>query len=308
MIQPFSQPQSTDDARLSLRAGKAELEVTPAGGCITAFRWRQGDRWIDWLRPAPSQGAVRPGDSACYPLVPYSNRIRDGRFTFEGKNFRLAPNFAPSPHSIHGHGWQADWDVAEASARHLVLSFGHDAADWPSAYRAEQRFELQESGLAVSLSLTNVGTAAMPAGLGLHPYFPRTPRCRLTAAVARMWATDAEVMPTEEVIPAEGANPSDGLIPAAVALDNGFTGFTGRAVVNWPERRANLTLEADPALGFLVVFTPPGEDFFCAEPVSHCTDAVNLAAGRPDTGLRVLQPGESFTARVNFTPRLDAVE
>jgi aldose 1-epimerase len=61
---------------------------------------------------------------------------------------------------------------------------------------------------------------------------------------------------------------------------------------------------AEGPLGFLVVYTPPGEDFFCAEPVSNATDAFNLAAaGRTDTGMLVLEPGRSASARVTFTPR-----
>src|SRR3546814_13149788 len=124
----------------------------------------------------------------------------------------------------------------------------------------------------------------MPAGLGLHPYFPRTPGCRLTTPVSQMWATDAEVMPTALVTPAAGADPNGGLQPDRIALDNCFTGFSGRAVIAWPERGAELTLEADPALAFLAVSTPPGAAFFFPEPVSHRPDPVNLAApGRPPT-------------------------
>lgn len=54
--------------------------------------------------------------------------------------------------------------------------------------------------------------------------------------------------------------------------------------------------------------TPPGTDFFCAEPVSHCTDAVDLAAdGLGDTGLRILAAGESLVATVHFLPQWDAL-
>ena len=298
-------PASPDDSLLRLTDGLAEVAVAPSqGGCLTAFRWHSDRGAIDWLRPAPS-GAFPPTMSACFPLVPYSNRIREGRFRFGGRAHRLAANFAPSRHSIHGHGWKLPWRIAERSAAGLALTYEHDGSDWPAPYRATQRFTLDGGALTVEVAVTNLGDAAMPAGLGLHPYFPRTPDCRLTAGVARMWATDAEVMPTELVGVAANADPSRGLLPAQAVLDNCFTGFSGRAVIDWPGRGASLTLEADPALAFLVVYTPPGADFFCVEPVSHCTDAVNLAAaGRGDTGLRTLGPGERFAATVRFLPRL----
>ena len=34
-----------------------------------------------------------------------------------------------------------------------------------------------------------------------------------------------------------------------------------------------------PLFGHLIVYTPPGEDFFCVEPVSHMTDAINRMDG-----------------------------
>lgn len=294
---------SNADGRIRLCDGLAELEVAPvAGGCVTAYRWRRGGVAIDWLRPAPPDSAFTPNDSACFALVPYSNRIREGRFRFGGQVYRLQPNFAPAPHTIHGHGWKLPWRILQQSEGSLSLTYDHDGSDWPAPYRAEQLFALHDGALSIEIALTNTGTRPMPAGLGLHPYFPRTPACRLTAAVENMWATDAEVMPTELVAAALNA-----LSPDACPLDNGFTGFGGRAVIDWPERRASLTLQADPALAFLVVYTPAAKDFFCVEPVSHCTDAVNLAASRDDTGLRVLQPGERFAAVVRFTPRWDAV-
>ncbi|MGF1593491.1 MAG: aldose 1-epimerase [Kiloniellaceae bacterium] len=296
---------SRDECRVLLTDGRGECEVAPGqGGCLTAFRWRSEDGVIDWLRPAPASGGFAPNASACFPLVPYSNRIRDGRFHFAGRNLRLEPNFAPSRHTIHGHGWQLPWRVADQNPDRVRLVYAHDGSDWPAPYRAEQHFQLENGALTLEIALVNEGTAAMPAGLGLHPYFPRTPACRLTAGVTGMWVTDSEVMPTGLVTPAAGADPSAGLRPATAALDNCFTGFDGRATIDWPELGASLALECDPALAFLVVYTPAGADYFCAEPVSHCTDAVNLAAHRGDTGLQVLEPGERLAARVRFLPRL----
>lgn len=293
--------EDADNGRLTLADGRAEVELSLSGGCIMAYRWRSSDGTIDWLRPAPDTAMPPPTETACFPLVPYSNRIRDARFSFEGRDYSLARNFGESPHSIHGHGWQARWQLVEQDSGSLTLAYDHDAGDWPAAYHAEQRFILNDGALSVVLSLANRGPRAMPAGLGLHPYFPRTPQCTLSAAVEGMWKTDAEVMPTELI----KADLSHGLQTAETALDNCFTGFAGKAVIDWPERHASLILEADPALAFLVVFTPPGADFFCVEPVSHSTDAVNLVAGRDDTGLKVLQPGETFTASLTLTPRRD---
>jgi aldose 1-epimerase len=166
-----------------------------------------------------------------------------------------------------------------------------------------QRIALTPGSLELELALSNEGDAAMPAGLGWHPYFPRTARTTLTARVGGLWLTDHEIMPTACVTPTPEQDPGHGLAVDRVALDNVFVGWDGQAVIAWPERGGRLRLTTRGPLGNLVVYTPPGQSFFCAEPVSHVTDAFNLAAaGKGDTGMLSLGPGESVRAAFTLTP------
>jgi aldose 1-epimerase len=290
---------------ITLRAGSAGVEVVPdAGGTIARYWDEGGTRPLDWLRPATA-AAVAARDlrrTGAFPLVPWSNRIRDGRFAYGGRAVVLPPNFLPQRHVIHGHGWRAAWRPLAVDAACTELEYRHAPDAWPWAYRAVQRIHLAPDRLTVGLAVTNESEAEMPVGLGWHPYFPRTPRATLTAPVTAMWLTDAEVMPTELVTPA-AADPTGGLRVESTALDTCFTGWSGEAVIEWPEREARLRLTADAPLRFLVVFTPREFDFFCVEPASHVTDAVNLAsAGRTDTGLRGLPPGETLATTVTLSP------
>jgi aldose 1-epimerase len=63
-----------------------------------------------------------------------------------------------------------------------------------------------------------------------------------------------------------------------VALDNCFDGWDGRATIAWPARRLRLDLAAPGPFRHLVIYTPPGQPFFCVEPVSHANGQVGLAA------------------------------
>jgi aldose 1-epimerase len=291
-----------------LNAGRATAGIAPGiGGAITHFRWVDGIREHNWLRAAsgPDLAAGSADRLASFPLVPFSNRIRDGRFTFGGHSVQLPLNQWPQPHTEHGHGWQAAWTVVEHAADRLALVYDHQADAWPFPYLARQDILLTADELRLTLSMENRGREIMPAGLGIHPYFPRTARCRLSAQVDAMWATDSEVMPTTLTDVDPRLRSRDGLPLAEAALDNAFAGWQRLATIVWPETGARLMLEASPPLGFLVVYSPPGEDFFCAEPVSHCTDAFNLAAqGRADTGILTLQPGATIAATVRFRPDL----
>ena len=290
---------------IHLRAGMQRLELVPGiGGSVAAF-FAEGPRGrVDWMRPMPEAARVA-GDvleAACFPLFPFSNRIRRGAFPFEGRAVRMVHPYA---NAEHGHGWLSAWRVEESAADRATLALDRAASeDWPFAYRATQEFALHPDRLDVRIAIRNTGTTRMPAGMGIHPYFPRTPRTTLHAGVDAIWEIDAEVLPTELVPATPPRDPRAGLAVDEVALDNCFAGWNGRAEIDWPERGARLSMRAEGPLGFLVVYTPPGEPYFCAEPVSNATDAFNLAAaGRGDTGMVVLAPGEEAAARVSFAPR-----
>ncbi len=114
------------------------------------------------MRETPDR-ALRDGlvrQTSSYPLIPYSNRIAQGRFSFEGVEHQLALNFGDHPHSIHGNAWQKPWQVAEVErCTHCRLSFlhrpvGDDARGWPFAYRAEQMLRADRlTALRITLTL-----------------------------------------------------------------------------------------------------------------------------------------------------------
>jgi aldose 1-epimerase len=279
-----------------LALGNDALSLTLApgvGGAIAGFSCR--GRPV--LRPAIGEG--RYADQlACFPLVPFSNRVRDGSFAYGGRILHLPRNHF-DPHPLHGDGWQARWQIAEAAAARASLTYEHaGAAGWPWRYRAEQRFVLDARGLAVSLRLSNLADEPFPAGLGFHPYFPRA-GARLRTQLRMVWLADEAKLPTEPVpVPPEWdfsqSLPVDGL-----DLDHCFTGWCGEAVIDWPYGSCRLT--APPPLDKLVIYVPPGQDFFCVEPVSHVNDGFNLRArGVADTGIRDLVPGEALAVEMSI--------
>lgn len=288
---------------LTLERGPLELALCPgAGGTIGRFR----HRGRDIMRPAGASllDHGEPRDAACFPLVPFSGRIADARFRFQGRDYELARNFPPEPHAIHGQGWQLPWSVEHAAEQYVEISLEHAVTGTPLHYRAVQRFTLVEDGLEVAIAVTNRGDGPMPAGMGLHPYFPRTPGATLQTRLETMWLADERNIPRERVTLPETLDFSRAPRVAELELDNGFGGWNGKAILIWPELGERLTIEADPVFGNLVIFVPPGEAFFCVEPASHANNGFNLLEqGVEDTGVAVLAPGETLDGRVRF--RLD---
>ncbi len=274
------------------------LTLAPeTGGSVAAFR--VGGR--DIMRPAPD-GADDALDMACFPLVPFSNRIAHGQFSWRGQAISLPPTMGDHPHAIHGQGWRAGWDVLHAGQVMAKLGFAHAPGAWPWAYEARQSFLLDEAGFTHTLVVVNTAEAAMPAGLGVHPYFPRTPECRIEARLAGRWETTAQGLPTEHRALAAGERFDSGRRVMDLTLDHVFTGWTREARIVWPEWGLALAVEASPLLDHLVLYVPPRESFFCIEPVSHMTDAFNrMGPDGPVTGARVLAPGEELAAQVRYT-------
>ena len=289
---------------LSLQSGRTSLQVcAEAGGSITRFYSQTDGSPVEWMRPATIEDINNrnPLGMSCFPLLPYSGRIRHGAFRFDGVDIKLPLNFLPELHSIHGHGWQNVWKPIEQSTNRLVIEYRHLPDEWIWEYVARQTFELCEEVMSVKIELRNNSEWPMPAGLGLHPYFPRTAKAIIRASTTHVWLADDEVMPVKLSRTDLCSDLDTGMYPQKTAIDNAFTGWPGNAVIEWPEHDARLTISATEDLAHLVVFSPADETYFCVEPVSHCPDAFNLAAmGRKDTGMMVLAAGESVSSSMYF--------
>jgi aldose 1-epimerase len=268
---------------LELRAGRLAVELAPhAGGSITRFTV---DGSVDVLRrTAPDAVASgRGNDASCYPLVPFSNRIANGRLAFDGKEILLEPNWPGVRHPMHGDGWARPWHVARQDRRSAELIYEHDGRQgWPFRYRARQEFRLGDDGLSVAVSVENLESHDVPAGFGLHPFFVREPDSELACRLRGVWRTDQEVLPTEHVpVPPEWDFAVSRRVDGVV-LDNCFDGWDGQATITWPRRGMRLVLSATEAFRHLVIYVPQGASFFCVEPVSHANGTVGqtrLAAG-----------------------------
>jgi aldose 1-epimerase len=291
---------------ITLRAGELVVEIAPeVGGSIAAFYQVHEGARFDWLRPASAEALEQrqPEGMASFPLVPFCNRIRNGRAVFQGRRIAMPPNRGTSPHTIHGIGWQMPWAVRDVGSRHATLVLDCPSSIWPYRFLATQHFALFEDRLEVSMEVENRDTATMPLGFGHHPYLPHRPGTVLQTEVERIWVSDDEVMPVELKRDALVEQLSQGVPLAEVVADNNFTGWSRRAQVSWPGvgrhgGDARLTLSADSPLDYFVLYSPPGGDHFCIEPVSNCTDWLNLSdVPRGSLGGAELRPGERLAAR-----------
>ncbi|MEO7008687.1 MAG: aldose 1-epimerase, partial [Caldimonas sp.] len=91
-----------------LHSGALRLALRPDLGGAIAGLWHRDMPILRSVEPAALGGARA---AACYPLVPYSNRLGFRHFRWKGAEYATQPNFDASPHSLHGVGWMRRWDI-----------------------------------------------------------------------------------------------------------------------------------------------------------------------------------------------------
>lgn len=294
----------TTAGTVDLEWGDFHLQLRPdAGGSVAAFSWR-GHPVLCSL-PTPGGLAAEPLALAGFPLIPFASRIAGNRFSWPGeasgeasgqteRTVRLMPNLPGEALAIHGQSWRHPWRAERAADGGCRLHYEHRPDSWPWRYRAEQIFFPTPTGFELQLRLQNADHTVMPGGIGWHPYFHRRD-ARLTATLAGRIRGVGDP-------PGARRLPHPGLEAAAVDeldLDHGFFGWDGVAMLEWPATGLRLTLSADEPLRFLILYTPPGADRFCVEPVSHLPDAANWRDELPN-GWRAIGPGEVLEGRIRL--------
>ncbi len=278
---------------ITITAAGYELVLAPEiGGSVARFDYEG--------RPIlrGSDAPVNPLDCGSFPLVPYCNRIRDGRFTFRGRIVSIAANMAGDPNPLHGDGWLAPWMVEEQTAEGATLVYRHEAGEWPWTYQVRQVFTLSEQGLEAEIACTNHSDEPMPCGLGLHPYFPCDAATIIDTAVERVWEVDDLILPTR-IARATGRYALDGTRACARGLDNGYGGWGGEMLLRYGDGR--VTRMISPEARFFQIYSPDSGGLLAAEPVSHANAALNEPEERwAELGMRVLEPGETAHLRMRL--------
>ncbi len=289
--------------QFAIAAGDQRATIVEVGGGIRAYH--VADRPV--LQPY-EVGAMCDAAHGT-PLVPWPNRLADGRYSFEGTDHQLGLTEPAKRNAIHGLLRWRSWRAADHQPHRVIMAIRlHPMPGYPFALDVEVGYALTDSGLAVTTTATNIGDSPCPYGSGQHPYLsPGTgliDECTLTiGAATHMVTDDARQLPA-------GTEPVDGM-PfdfrygrklGAQRIDAAFTGLErDRDGLAWagmtgPDGRT-ARLWADSSYQFLEIFsgdtlTPDRRRRgLGVEPMTCAPNAF-----RTGEGLLRLAPGESARA------------
>jgi aldose 1-epimerase len=256
---------------------------------------------IDVVPPYP-QGAPAPAASGTV-LVPWPNRVRDGRWTQRGQTRQLAITEPALSNASHGLLRFAPYSVIGMDSDAVTLAATvFPQTGYPFQLDTSVRFAVTGSGLHVSHAVANVGADDAPVALGIHPYFMiggvDTAELRVRSSGSARFVLDDRQLPVREE-PVDAATDLRGAPRLGdLDLDTGYSDLVRdvdgriRHELIAPDGRT-LTVWQGEGFDYVQVFTTdryPGQPLAVAiEPMTAPADALN--SGR---GLRWLAPGEAW--------------
>ncbi|HEV7209825.1 MAG TPA: aldose 1-epimerase family protein [Mycobacteriales bacterium] len=152
------------------------------------------------LQPYPLQAMCDGAHGA--PLIPWPNRLGDGRYAFDGTDYQVALNEPEKCNAIHGFLRWRSWRAVEQAPDRVVMGTRlHPLQGYPFTLEVEVAYQLDEAGLTVRTTATNVGEHTCPYGCGQHPYLSPGPGlvddCTLQLdAATRILTDDQRQLPT----------------------------------------------------------------------------------------------------------------
>jgi aldose 1-epimerase len=282
---------------IEVNNGNLRLRLDPEiGGSIVDFSAKPGDRWIPIMRRG-EEPLTKSSNASSFVLIPYSNRLRDGRFSFGGKRYQLRH---AEKHAIHGDVRDRPLRVLESSEDRVVLEFRSDEfsdLNFPFPFSARMIYVLERFELSCRIELVNVGTESMPAGCGFHPYFNRrmpgsTGEVELQFKVSGVYPGETP-LPEGPAIPIAPQQDFSTQRPLDVVLDHCFAGWDRQAAIEWPGSGVKARIQAEQGMEHVILFSPEGQEVFALEPVTNANDGFNLLVqGDENCGVVVLKPGE----------------
>ena len=220
-------------------------------------------------------------------LMPWPNRIRDGRYSFGGRDLQLGLTDPTRGNASHGLARWAAWTVEEHTATSVSLVYRLMAqTGYPWTLDLHVLYDLSADGLVVTQTATNLSHEAAPYASGAHPYLRAGDSIEdlelHVPARTRVLVDDRKLPMGTEPVPGAYDFTSPRRIGDAV-LDDGFGSLVheeGRATVTLvdPATSRGVALWVDERHHWLQLFTPPSEGSrpgLAVEPMTAPADAFN---------------------------------
>ncbi|MCZ2477049.1 hypothetical protein G9H58_03165 [Aquirufa antheringensis] len=236
-------------------------------------------------------------------LTPWVNRVRNGNYSFKGKNYQLPINEPALGNAIHGLLARVPFTLVQKTESSVTLEHAYQGAEpnYPFPFTFLYTYTLaEEGGLEITFMAQNTGSTSMPFACGWHPYFsfPDTKAADLSIKFhpTSRFLSDSQMIPLKE----ENLQGKSEFVFSQEKVDHVFrleprekhvTEF-----IDHKHQRSLFLTQSSVQFPFLVVFQPEGYHSVAIEPMTANTDAFNTG-----DGLIELAPSEAFSGQIRLS-------
>ena len=294
----MTSPLPPSGRQIELVSGAARAVVVQVGGGLRTLRLGGREVVAGYARDALASGGRGQH------LLPWPNRVGDGRWTWEGRSLQLPLSEPAARNANHGLVRWSTWQVEDVSASSTRLStVVPPQPGWPGRLVATCTWQLTEQELRAEVTVTSQADRPVPVGYGAHPYLaPRTALVddeKLHVPAVFRLLTDERGLPTGQEDVAGTAHDFRSARPiGGTVLDTCFGGLERDAGGLSRVRFGDTEVWADEAFRWFQVYSgetlPENERrrSLAVEPMTCPPDAL-----RSGTDLVVLEPGGSWSGR-----------
>ena len=238
-------------------------------------------------------------------LFPFANRIKDGKYSFNNKNYAFDCNEVAANNALHGLVHNKTFNcvahklTSEFASLQLRYETDKPEDSFPFFYRIDLLYKLTKNGLSLAITVLNTGENKFPFTLGWHPYFKTSDinQSALRFSSSKKLAADARNITT-------GVVGCDLTMPyglKGVILDDAYILQTPVVEFITPEYDVKLT--ASETETYLQLYTPTGLSTVAIEPMTGVSDSFNNKIG-----LKELHPKETFQIFWDLEVQLKIIE
>lgn len=264
-----------------------------------------------------------------FVLWPFPNRVRDKKYSYQGKEYSLEAVKRPGGNWVLIHGlvfdlaWNYEQPIVKSDSASVTTSIDVTKAKgtplfecYPFESRLSLTYTLTSTGLSITYHVENRGQHDLPYGFALHPYFSLLSgrqETYVTIPAQTVMEADNELLPTGRLLDVEGIMYAmfDLREPVPVGnlkLDHVYTALQSRtAIIDYRQQGIQLHVTGSEDFTHVVIYTATAADnFFCLEHQTCSTDAINLHNQGPEhqkmAHLLELHPGQSRSGTLHYTP------
>lgn len=231
-------------------------------------------------------------------LFPFANRIKNGLYSFEGKEYQFNCNEKGRNNALHGLVFDKKFEVlnrevkSDSCAVTLLYQEKEKSVGFPYQYNIYVTYTLKEENIAVSVKIKNTDTNSFPFTLGWHPYFISSD---LQNSLLR-FDSDEKIQFDKDLITA-GFITSKQEIPFQIKdnqLDDSFVLNTN--VIEFTTPQYHLKLDTNTTENYLQIYTPDNRKTIAIEPMTGICNSFNNKKG-----LQILDSKEEYNIEWNVT-------